>query len=117
RADVHLVWNARRDRPRPAGTELARLVADTEHERSRDADPELLVRVLMLGDVTVRVELDHAERDPLAVHDASVHAVPDALQVERGELVEGAHGLSLAVEQSVPHPPHVDDERSGSHAR
>ena len=42
----------------------------------------LLVLVLVLRHVTVGIELDHAESDPLAVHDADVHSVPDPLQVE-----------------------------------
>ena len=53
-----------------------------EPERAAETHPELLVLVLMLRDVTVGIELDHTERDLLAVDDAAVHAVPDPLQVE-----------------------------------
>jgi hypothetical protein len=45
----------------------------------------------VLRNVTVVIELDHAERDPLAVDDPAVHAVPDALKVERGKTGESAH--------------------------
>jgi hypothetical protein len=42
---------------------------------SAEADPDLLVLVAVLGNDAPGVELDHAERDPIAVHDPSVHSL------------------------------------------
>ena len=97
--------NVAGNRPRVARSELAGLVRDAKHERAAETHPELLVLVLMLRDVTVGIELDHAERDPLAVDDAAVHAVPDLLEVERGETGERAHGstLSKRCQRMKPH--------------
>jgi hypothetical protein len=89
--DLDLVWDVAGDRPRVARTELAALVRDAKHERAIETHPELLVLVLMFRDMAVGIELDHAERDPLAVDDAAVHALPDPLQVERGKTGERAH--------------------------
>jgi hypothetical protein len=50
----------------------------------------------MFRDMAVWIELDHAERDPLAVDDAAVHAVPDPLEVERGRIGERAQDTSLS---------------------
>src|SRR6266576_3391073 len=41
--------------------------------------------------MTVGIELDHAERDLLAVNDAAVHTARDPLEVERGETGECVH--------------------------
>ena len=91
RADLHLVRDVGRDRPRRSGRELTALVANPKHERPVQADPQLLVLVPMLGNDAVGIELDHAEGDLLAVNDAAVHAVPDPLEVERGKVIERAH--------------------------
>ena len=88
---MDLVRDVAGNRPRVARTELAALVTDAKHERTTETQPELLVLVLVLRNMAVGVELDHAEGDPLAVDDAAVHAVPDALKVERGETGERAH--------------------------
>ena len=86
-AGGHLVRNVGRDAPRAAGPELARLVADAERQRAREHHPELLVLVTVLGDDRVRLELDDAERDALAVDRAHADAVPDVLRPERCEVV------------------------------
>ena len=51
-----------------------------------------------------------AEGETLTMDDACVHAVPDALQLERRDAVECAHGSTL--QQPVAHPPHVHDHRT-----
>src|SRR5207302_1580807 len=91
RADLHLMWDVARDRPRVAWDELPRLVPDTEHERACEADAELLLLVAVLGHGAVRVELDDAERDALAVHGAAVHVFPDPLEIERRQALERGH--------------------------
>src|SRR5207244_10434504 len=65
--------------------------AGPEAQRAAQAQPELLVLVAMFGNHTVRIELDHAHGDAVAVHRAYVHAVPDPLQIGRGDVPEGAH--------------------------
>src|SRR6187551_1076723 len=82
RPDLDLVRDVAGNRPRVAGAELAGLVTDTEDDRSTQTHSELLVLMLVLGDVALGVELDHAERDPFTVDDAAVDACPDALQLE-----------------------------------
>jgi hypothetical protein len=46
---------------------------------------------LVLRYVAPRIELDHAERDPLTVQDTYVHALPDLLELERGEIAQRSH--------------------------
>ena len=84
--------NVRRDRPGLPGPKLAALLADSKDEGAAQADAQLLVLVPVLGNHALGIELDHAEGDPLAVHDAPVDAVPDALEIERREAGESAHG-------------------------
>jgi hypothetical protein len=91
RPDVHLVRNVGRDRPGASRPELASLVAHAEHEGAAQADPELLVLVLVLRYVAPRIELDHAERDPVTVKDTYVYALPDLLELERGEIDQRTH--------------------------
>ena len=106
RPDLDLVRDVAGNRPRVARTELAGLVPDAKHERAAETHPELLVLVLVLRNVTVVIELDYAECDPLAVDDAAVHAVPDPLDVERGEAGERAHDSTLSerCQRMKPHP-------------
>ena len=113
--DADLVRDVARDRPGVARLQLTGLVADAELERTGQAHAELLGLVTVLRDDAVRIELDHPERDALALDDADVHALPDALQVERGDAVERAHLSSL--QQPVAHPPDVQDDRSRSGGR
>jgi hypothetical protein len=87
--------------PRLAGAQLARLVGNPEHQRAAEADAELLVLMAVLGHDAPWIELDHAQRDPLAVDGSAVHAVPDALEVERGEVAEGAHAARAYIATSA----------------
>jgi hypothetical protein len=96
------MWDVAWYRPRTARAELAGLVTDPKHERPPETDPQLFALVLMLRNMTVGIELDQAERDPLTVHDAHVHAVPDSLEVERIRIAERAHGASLATTFTGP---------------
>ena len=79
---MHLVGCVARDRPRRARTELLCLAADAERQGAGQHHAELLVLVLVLGHDAIGVELDDAEREPVAVDDPSVDTVPDALGVE-----------------------------------
>jgi hypothetical protein len=88
---MHLVRHVRGNRPRVARPELQRLIGDPKVERPAQAHAELLVLVPMLRDVAPCVELDDAECDAVTVDHARVDAVPDLLQVERGEVGECAH--------------------------
>ena len=54
RSDVDLVGGARRDAPRAARAELARLVVDRERDRAPDDHAELLVLVTVLRHLPVR---------------------------------------------------------------
>ena len=90
RAGDRLVGRARRDAPRPAGAELATLVADAEVDCAAEDDPELLVVVAVLGDDRARFELYDAQGDSLAVNRACRDALPDLLGSEGGEIGERA---------------------------
>ena len=79
---MHLVRHVARNRPRLPRPELAGLLADAKLQRARQAHPELLGLVLVLGNNAPGIELEHSKRGPLAVDDATVHTVPDAPQVE-----------------------------------
>ena len=88
---MDLVRHVPGDAPGPPGAQLAGLVTDAKDERAAQAHAELLVLVAVLGNHAVGVELDHAQGGPLAVNHAHVDAVPDPPQVERRQVVEGAH--------------------------
>ena len=55
---------------------------------------ELLVLVRVLGDDRARVELDHGQRDPLAVHGSGGDPVPDRERPELRYLAERARRIA-----------------------
>jgi hypothetical protein len=71
------VRDVRRDRPRRARDGVARLVADAEAHRPRQQQPNLFVLVRVLRDDGARVELDDAQRQPVAPDCARDDARPD----------------------------------------
>ena len=54
------------DRPHAAGSTSA-VLTDPKRHRPVHEDPDLLVRVAVLGDVAVHVDFEQCERDLLAV--------------------------------------------------
>src|SRR3954454_19499132 len=107
RPDVHLVRNVGRNRPGASRAELAGLVAHAKHERAAQADPELLVLMLVLRHVAPWIELDDAERDPLTVQDTCVHAVPDLLELDRREIAQRTHAKRAYPSSSLYPTPHA----------
>jgi hypothetical protein len=96
---MHLMRDVARNAPCLSGPELARLVADAKHKRSAQTDSELFVLMLVLRNDTVRIELDHAEREPVAMHDASVDPLPDPPQVQRLDAAKCTHRADLTSAQ------------------
>ena len=92
RPDGDLMVDAGRDAPRPAGPELADLVADREVSAPGDAQAELLVLVLVPGHDRVRRELDERERDPFPFDPTTAHGLaPQIDHGQRREIDEVAH--------------------------
>src|SRR6476469_8252681 len=107
RSDVHLVRNVGRDRPGASRPEVESLVSHAKREGAAQADPDLLVLVLVLRYVAPRIELDHAERDPLTVQDTDVDAFPDLLELERGEIAQRTHAERAYPSRSLYPTPHT----------
>src|SRR6185437_12928730 len=107
RPGVHLVRNVGRDRPGASRPEIASLVAHAEDEGAAQADPELLVLVPVLRHMASGIELDHAERDPRPVQDTYVHAFPDLLELERGEIAQRTHAERAYPSSSLYPTPHT----------
>jgi hypothetical protein len=84
------VGRVRRDAPRSAWAEPAALVSNAELHRARENRAELLVIVAVLADDRPGIELDHRQRDALAVNGPGRDPLPDLPGSDRGELVEGA---------------------------
>jgi hypothetical protein len=79
------------DPPRPPRPEHALLVADPERDLTLDHEPALLVGMAMGWHDRVGCELDHGERQPLALDATSDDAVPDLNRRELGEVGEVGH--------------------------
>jgi hypothetical protein len=84
------VWSVSRDDPGLPGAELALLVADAKGDRASKDDAELLVLMAVLGGDSAWLELDHSQRESIAVQATRSEALPDLLRRDRGEVVEGA---------------------------
>lgn len=88
---MDLVRRIRRDPPGSARAELADFARDPESKRSSDDHSELLVLMAVLCDDASWIELEHGERDAVAVDRASENALRDPQRMRRDELVECAH--------------------------
>src|SRR3954469_23461636 len=86
----HGVRGIRRDPPDRPALERPFLVPDPEDDGALEHDPELLVDVRMLGQCGARLDLDHRERELLAVDGTGEVAVAQELRRDRRQLVEGA---------------------------
>jgi hypothetical protein len=95
--DHHRMRNIGEDPPHSAGPDVARLAADLEVEPSLEQDADLFVLVRVLGHDGVRVELDQAERDPLAMDAAADDSFPDLLRPERANLGKRIHAGSIPI--------------------
>src|SRR5207248_3305107 len=82
--------------PRAPRSKLASLVADPKAERAAEHDPELLVLVPVLGHDRAGIQLDGAERDPLAVHGSNGRSGPDLLRGDGREVGERRHGSDFS---------------------
>jgi phospholipase/carboxylesterase len=88
---VDLVTRVRGDPPRVSWAELALLVLHAEAQGSAKDEAELLVLVRVQRDDAVRLELDHGERDSVAVHGSREDTLPDGDGSQAREVVESAH--------------------------
>ena len=91
RTDVHLVRDVRRDVPHAALRELTLLLTDPERDGSADDQPELLVRMAVLGHDAVRLELDDRERAVTTDDGARDDAVPDRDDAHGIQMIERRH--------------------------
>src|SRR6266700_2744801 len=68
-----------------------RVSAPTRKTTDPDHDPELLVVVLVLGQLGPGLHLNHCQRQPLAVNSASEIAFREQLRWDRMQVLECAH--------------------------
>ena len=88
----HLMGHVRRDPPGAAGSELATLVADREHDAALDDHAQLLGVVLVTRHDGVGGELDHRQRDPIALDAARADGLAPDVDDRRGfDVDEIAH--------------------------
>ncbi len=92
----------------PPGLTSSRLVSDPEGHRPLDQDAELLVRVAVLGNLEVGLELEQRERQLVPVDAPADDSVPDLLGRDRVDVIEGAHTRRLAG------PDRLEGARGGS---
>src|ERR1700730_2582731 len=80
------------DRVRLPYPQLARLPIDHHGHRTAQDEPDLLVLMPVLGNLSIRVDVDEPDGDPVPVHDAGEHPVPDARGLQSCDGLKDIHG-------------------------